>query len=234
MSTWSTTPNPPSNPPVRRRRFGLGALFVTVVGVTGVTMVALLIAAVSLNPFASKTTEAKDSVVLAKMQDLARFDAATGRFTTVVDEQSSTKMLPTWASGERVVLEAEGDVAASVDFSKLGTDAIKLSDGGKTAVVHLPDPVLDPPRLDPDTTRVITRDRGVLDRLGDAVSGADPSNDQHLYQRATEKLADAAAQSDLTARARANTEKFVRDTLRASGVQNVTVVFDAAPAGQAA
>ena len=209
------------------RIFGaIGA--VVFVGAALVVALALITGLPALNPFTSHTTEHHDGVVLAKISDLARFEAATGRFETIVDEQKSSK-LPDWATGERVVLDAQGDVTASVDLSKLPSDAITMSGDGKSATVHVPAPVLEQPRLDPSTTRVVARERGLVNRLGDAVSGSNPTNDQGLYQRAAEKLTAAADQSDLQARARANTERFLRDTLGSVGVTNVTVVFDAAP-----
>jgi len=214
------------------RAFGavmaLGAL-----GAALVLAVTLMASVSSLNPFATTRSEHPDSVVMTKIQDLSKFEAASGRFTTIVDEQTDTK-LPSWAIGERAVLDAEGDVSASVDLSHLPTDAIQLSDDGTSAVVHVPAPVLDAPRLDPDATRVVARQQGVLNRLGSAVTGSNPVDDQALYQRATEKLADAAGQSDLQDRARANTETFLEKTLAASGVTHVTVVFDAPAPGGAA
>ena len=215
-----------------------GRAFGAVLGLAGVgaavVMVVMLIGGISsLNPFTPKTTEHPDSVVMAKIQDLSQFEAATGRFTTIVDQQTDTT-LPTWATGNRVVLDAEGDVTASVDLSKLPAGAIQLSSDGKSATVHVPEPVLEPARLDPDATRVIARQQGVLNRVGNALSGENPVDDQALYQRAAEKLSDAAAQSDLQDRARANTEKFLQQTLASSGVTDVTVVFDAPVPGQAA
>ena len=214
------------------RAFGavlaLGAL-----GAAVMVAVMLMASVSSLNPFATTRTEHQDSVVMTKIQDLSRFEAASGRFTTIVDEETDTK-LPSWATGERVVLDAEGDVTASVDLSHLPTDAIQLSDDGTSAVVHVPAPVLDQPRLDPDATRVVARQQGVLNRLGSAVTGSNPVDDQALYQRATEKLADAAGQSDLQDRAKQNTEAFLEQTLSASGVTHVTVVFDAPAPGGAA
>jgi hypothetical protein len=200
-----------------------GALAVAFVLLTGIS---------ALNPFASTTSEHKDGVTLAAISNLSRYEAATGRFETIVDQQSETK-LPDWATGERVVLDAQGDVTASVDLSKLPADAIQLSADGKSATVHVPEPTLEQPRLDPSTTRVVARERGVLNRVGDALSGSDPTNDQKLYQRASEKLADAASQSDLQNRAKANTEQFLTDTLRQAGVNQVTVVFDAPPTNPA-
>jgi len=40
---------------------------------------------------------------MTKIQDLSKFEAASGRFTTIVDQETDTK-LPSWATGERVVL----------------------------------------------------------------------------------------------------------------------------------
>ncbi len=205
---------------------GVGA--VIIVGAALFVAVALITGIAALNPFTTTTTERPDSVALAKITDLSRFEAATGRFETIVDQQKSSK-LPDWATGERVVLDAQGDVTASVDLSKLPADAISLSDNGTSATVHVPAPTLEPPRLDPATTRVVARERGMVNRLGDAISGSDPTNDQALYQRAADKLSAAASQSDLQARAEANTEKFLTDTLSTVGVKHVTVVFDAPP-----
>ncbi len=170
------------------RKGSIGRIFTVIgaavfVGTALVVALALMTGISALNPFASHTTEHADGVVLAKISDLSRFEAASGRFETIVDEQSSSK-LPDWATGERVVLDAQGDVSASVDLSKLPSDAIRLSDDGTSAVVHVPAPTLDPPRLDPSTTRVVARERGLVNRVGDALSGSDPTNDQALYQRA--------------------------------------------------
>lgn len=225
-----------STPSTMKRSAGRAFGAIMALGVMGAALVVavMLMASISsLNPFATTRTEHQDSVVMTKIKDLSKFEAASGRFTTIVDQETDTK-LPGWATGERVVLDAEGDVSASVDLSQLPTDAIQLSEDGKSAVVHVPAPVLDEPRLDPDATRVVARQQGVLNRLGSAVTGSNPVDDQALYQRAAEKLSDAAGQSDLQDRARANTEKFLQQTLASSGVTDVTVVFDAPVPGQAA
>lgn len=218
-----------------RRTLGpwvLGAAAVVVAGGAAAVVAALLLSMTSLNPFATSRTERNDAVVLAKLADLSKYEAATARFQTTVEQQDRARAVPEWISGERVVLQAEGDVEASVDLSRLAS-TLQLSEDGTSATAHLPAPALSTPRLDPATTRVIAHDRGVLDRVGDAVSG-NPFDDSELEQRAQDKLADAAAQSELEDRAKANTEAFVRDTLKAAGVDQVTVVFDQAPAPAAA
>ena len=220
----------------RRGRFwrtvaGFGAAGL-LLGVGAVLTVALLVASIGLpNPFATTTTEADDAVVLAAVQDLARFEAASGRFATVVDREEDADYLPDFIKGERVVMVAEGDVIATVDLSGLTEDALSVSDDGDSVTVHLPEPVLSEPRLDPDTTRVVTRDRGLLDRIDDALTSGEPTDEQPLLQRASEKVATAAGESDLRERARGNTEDFVTDTLAELGFDDVTVIFGAPPAG---
>lgn len=214
-------------------RFGwrrYAALFTVVTALVASTAVVLGLLAYSIiqhNPFNTTMTEHPNSVVLAQVHDLARFEAATGRFQTIVDQQHTSEALPEWAMGERVVLAAEGDVAASVDLANLPDGAIQLSTDGTHATVHVPAPTLGTPKLDPGATRVISRDRGVLNRVGEAVGNGDPVHQDQLERRASDKLLAAAEQSDLRARAKANTEAFLRDTLRSAGVQDVTVVFDA-------
>lgn len=191
--------------------------------------VLLVLSATRLSPFATTTHEGSDAVVLTKVQDLAKFEAATGHFQTLVDQTRSNDHLPGWVSGERSVLAAEGDVEATVDLSHLPAGAIQLSADGRHATVHLPAPTLSEPRLDPATTRIVGHEEGILNRVGDGVTGGDPTKVAELQQRASSKLAAAAEQSDLKDRARVNTERFLRDTLRSTGVDDVTVVFDPAP-----
>jgi Protein of unknown function (DUF4230) len=197
------------------------AAFAVVVGLHGLGQ---------FDPFARTTTERPDSVSLDQVRDLASFDAATGRFQTLVDQQQSTKLLPGWVSGSDVVLAAAGDVDATVDFSHLDSAALQRSADGHQVTVHLPAPELSTPKLDPTQTRVLDRQRGLLDRVGDAVGDGDPVAQDQLEQRASTKLAAAATQSDLTARAKANTSAFLQHLLVGGPVTQVTVVWAPAPA----
>ena len=69
---------------------------------------------------------------------------------------------------------------------------MQVSDDRRAVKLTLPAPKLTEPRLDPDRTRVYDRDRGVLDRVEDALSDR-PGDEQPLYQLAEDKLAAAAA-----------------------------------------
>ncbi len=108
----------------------------------------------------------------------------------------------------------------------LGDDALQVSADGKSVTVHLPEPTLQQAQLDRDSTRVIARDRGVLDRVDDALTTGNPSDDADLYARAEDKLSEAAAQSDLKAKAQSNTTDLMTKLLTDAGFEHVTVVYD--------
>ncbi len=213
--------------PAARRRRGRGLLLVVplVAAAFGVALAATLVGLLQ-NPFGTTVHEEPNAVVLARLEDLSRYEAATGRFETLVDQEQDANLLPDWVKGERTVLSAEGDVEAYVDLGDLDAGAIEVSADGNEVTVHLPPPTLQDPRLDLSTTRVISRDRGLVDRVDDALTGGNPSADEALFARAEEKLAEAAAQSDLLSRAERNTTTLVTDLLTAAGFEGVTVVYD--------
>lgn len=180
------------------------------------------------NPFRTETKYTDHSSLLVSLRDVSRFEAATGQFQVLVDVEKDVRYVPSWVAGEKVTFVAEGDVNAVVDFSELGDGAVEVSKDGKSVTITLPDPVLSKPRIDPDNTRVLSSDKGVTNRLGDAVSGK-RSDDQPLYQEANRKLARAASQSELIARARTNTEKMLTALVEDLGYDDVTIVFRKAP-----
>lgn len=224
-----STPDARSANPVGRavRRRGRGLLAVVVAGGAVVVAGLLLVSLALPNLFGTTTHEAPNSVVLAQLDDLSQYQAATGRFQTIVDVDEDADYLPDWLKGERKVLAAEGDVVAAVDFDGLDDNALQVSEDGKSVTVHLPAPTLQPANLDRETTRVIARDRGILDRVDDALTSGNPSDDDALYARAETKLSEAAGQSDLQARAEQNTRDLLTGLLQDAGYRDVTVVFDA-------
>jgi hypothetical protein len=203
-------------------------LQVAVAVVAAFALVGLVLLATPLslpNPFGTDTRERPDSVVLAELRDLSRYVAMTGRFTTIVDIEQDVRYLPGFLAGERVVLLAEGDVEAYVDFSALDGDALAVSEDGTSVTVTLPRAELGEPRLDLETSRISSRDRGLVNRLDDLLTSGNPTDDADLYRRADEKLAEAAGQSELREGAEENTRRFVEGLLEGAGYEDVTVVF---------
>src|SRR5215203_5495430 len=155
-------------------------------------VVAVLLVTGPLNPFGTDTKDRSQPVLLKSLENLSDYHAATANLQVVVDIEQDAKLLPSFIKGERTLFVAAGTVDAAVDFGALKGDAVRISDDRKSVKLTLPSPKLLPPRLDPDRSRVYDRDRGVLDRVEDALSDR-PGDEQPLYQLATDKLAAAAA-----------------------------------------
>ena len=181
------------------------------------------------NPFGSETIDRTQPALLQSLADLSEYHAATANFQVIVDTEKDTKFVPSFIRGERTVYVAGGSVDAIVDFSQLDERSIQVSPDRTSVTVVLPAPTVADPDLDPQQSRVVSRDRGVLDRIGGAFSD-NPSTERPLVLAAEDKMRDAAAQSDLRAKAEQNTRSMLEGMLQALGYSSVNVSFSPNPA----
>jgi hypothetical protein len=198
-------------------------------GLAGLGVIAVLLVIGPLNPFGTDTKDRSQPVLLKSLQDLSDYHAATANMQVVVDVEQDAKLLPSFIKGERTLFVAAGNVDAAVDFKALAKDpdAVKVSKDRRSVELTLPAPRLLEPRLDPDRSRVYDRDRGVLDRVEDALSDR-PGDEQPLYQLAEDKLAAAAAADPkLLQTAERNTRSMLEGLLRGLGFENIKINFRA-------
>ena len=202
---------------------------VVAVAVIVVALVALAALIPDLNPFGTETKDRSQPVLLKSLERLSEYRAASANLQVVVDVEQDAKVLPDFIKGERTLFVAAGTVDAAVDFRGLAKDpdAVKVSDDRRSVRLTLPAPKLLEPQLDPDRTRVYDRDRGVLDRVEDAVSDR-PGDEQPLYQLAEDKLASAAAEDPrLLQTAERNTRSMLEGLLRGLGFEDIEIDFRA-------
>src|SRR4051812_42937703 len=175
---------------VVQRRGGLlrGALLAVVLLAAGWLLINGL---PSLNPFAEKTVDRSPPPVLRSITELSEYHAATANLQQVVDIERDAKYLPSFIKGSRTLLVATGSVDAVVDFSGLDKRAVQLSKDGNAATITVPAPHLDRPRVDLKNSRVVSRDRGLVDRAA-GVFKDNPTSDRTLLVKAQDKLAGAA------------------------------------------
>ncbi|HEV3401571.1 MAG TPA: DUF4230 domain-containing protein [Acidimicrobiales bacterium] len=225
-------------PPVRERpRRREGSRIGPVVAVAVVAALALLITTGRLadlfpslpNPFGTEKVDRSQPALLESLHDLSAYHAASANFQVIVDTETDASFLPSAIRGERTVFVTAGSVDAAVDFSGLDEGAIRVSDDRRSVTVSLLAPTLSEPRVDPEQSRVVSRDRGLLDRLGSVFSDS-PTSDQELYLAAEGKMRAAAAGSDLRARAEQNTRQMLETMLRTLGFTEITVSFAPNPA----
>ena len=145
----------------------------------------------SLNPFATKTVDRSPAPVLKAVQRVSEFHAARAQLQQVVDVERDVNNVPDFIAGSRQTMVVQGSVDAVVDLGGVGQDAVRVSKDGRVATITVPSPTLAEPRLDLDNSRVVASDRGIVNRVGDAI-GSEPS-DRALLLRAEDKLADGRA-----------------------------------------
>jgi Protein of unknown function (DUF4230) len=175
--------------------------------------------------FEQQTVDRGPAPLLVALADIAEFHAATGSFQVLVDLERDTPHIPALISGERTSLFATGHVNAVVDLSGLAPERVTVSADRRAVTFALPAPRLTPVTLDPAATRIVGRERGLVERLAGVVA-SNPVDDEELYQLAAQRIDDAARQSDLTTRAQANTNQMLTSLARSLGYEEVTVTFD--------
>jgi hypothetical protein len=190
-----------------------GALLVRGIGLPGL-------------PFGSETVDRSTPALLTSLADLEEYHAASGTFQVVVDLERDVRWVPSVVAGERTTFLATGTVDGIVDFTGLDAGAVTTSDDGRSVVFSLPAARLGPPAVDLANSRVLARDRGVLDRVGGMFSD-NPTSEREVTALAQDKLARAAADSDLLRRTEENTRAMLTGLAHSLGYDDVEVRFDA-------
>lgn len=201
--------------------FGAGAMLVVVIGAffVGPGLFGLG------SPFSTETIDRTPPVVLTEISDLAEFRAAEAQFEVLLDKEDDVRWVPDFIAGERVQYVAVGSVDATVDFADLTEESIVYDESSGRAVVYLPAPTLGQPVIDFESSGVLNRDRGVLDRIGGAFVDS-PTGEESLIVAAGDKMIEAVPATDLLERAEANTEEMLETLLGGVGVDDVDVVFE--------
>lgn len=209
-----------------RRSFGwLAALaLVVLLVVLGMAVLPRMLPSLP-NPFGVERVDRSGPAVLQALEDLSEYHAATGRFQVILDVEDDASFLPSALRGERTLFIAAGSVDAVVDFDAVGPDAVELSEDRTRATISLPPARLAEPHIDPERSYVYERQRGLLDRVGSLFSD-EPTSDRELYLLAEERLAEAAAETDLTDAAERNTSAMLTALLGSLGFTDVDVRFD--------
>ena len=226
--------DPASRVPAARRRTGLRIAGVVAAGALVVTGAgSVLGAARDLlpsfgNPVEQVTVDRTGPALMTALTDLHEYRAARGTFTVVVDLEHDTKHLPAVLSGERTTYVAQGSVDGIVDFGGLGSGAVQAAPDRSSVTITLPRPTLGATVLDPAQSRVVSRDRGVLDRIGGAFSDS-PTSEREVQALAQRKLDAAARESDVLARSETSTRDMLTGLARSFGYRDVAVVFTGPP-----
>ncbi|MEZ3178006.1 DUF4230 domain-containing protein [Streptomyces pimonensis] len=174
--------------------------------------------------FGTETEDRSGPALLESIQDISRYDAASGNFQVVVDLEKDAKFLPDAVRGSRTLYVGAGTVDAYVDLGKLDEDDVRVDEDRTSATLRLPHARLGKPALDPERSYAVSKQRGLFDRLGDLFSD-NPNSEQAVQKLAVRHIGDAAQESGLTARAETNTTEMLEGLLRSLGFVEVRVSY---------
>ncbi|MFF9410208.1 DUF4230 domain-containing protein [Streptomyces anandii] len=176
--------------------------------------------------FGTETHDRSGPALLKSIQDMSRYDAASGNFQVVVDLEKDSKYLPDAIRGTRTLYVGAGTVDAYVDLGRVGSGDVTVNGDRTSATLRLPHARLGRAALDADHSYAVSKQRGLLDRLGDLFSD-NPNSEHAVQQLAVRHITDAARDSQLTARAETNTTGMLQGLLRSLGFEEVHVSYGA-------
>jgi hypothetical protein len=174
--------------------------------------------------FGTETKDRSGPALLKSIQDISRYEAASGNFQVVVDLEKDARFLPDAVRGSRTLYVGAGSVDAYVDLGRIGENDVRVDEDRTSATLRLPHAQLGRPALDPDRSYAVSKQRGFLDRLGDLFSD-NPNSEQAVQRLAVRHIGDAAKESGLTARAESNTTEMLEGLLRSLGFEDVRVSY---------
>src|ERR1700742_3599460 len=100
------------------------------------------------NPFGETTQSRSGPVLLTSIQQLSRYEAASGTFQVVVDISTGGSLLPSFLEGSDTMFIGVGTDNAFVDFSHLKGNAIQVSSDRLSATLNLGKAQLETAKLD--------------------------------------------------------------------------------------
>ncbi|MFJ7902032.1 DUF4230 domain-containing protein [Streptomyces sp. NPDC096198] len=172
--------------------------------------------------FGLDTHDRSGPALLTSIQDMSRYEAASGNFQVVVDLEKDSKYLPSAIRGTRTLYVGAGTVDAYVDLGRVGRQDVTVNGDRTSAALRLPHAVLGKPALDADRSYAVSKQRGLLDRLGDLFS----DNPERAVQKlAVQHIGEAAKESELTSRAETNTTTMLDGLLKSLGFKDVKVSY---------
>lgn len=174
--------------------------------------------------FGSETHDRSGPALLESVQDISRYEAASGNFQVVVDLEKDAKLLPDAIRGTRTLYVGAGTVDAYVDLGKVDEDDVTVDADRTSATLRLPHAALGEPALDPERSYAVSKQRGLLDRLGDLFSD-NPNGEQAVQKLAARHIGEAAKDSELKARAESNTTAMLKGLLHSLGFEEVRVTY---------
>jgi hypothetical protein len=152
--------------------------------------------------------------VVEKIQRLSRLETVSYSMDNVVEGARDNRVLPSFLTGDRLLLVVHGEAIAGVDLAQLKAADVHIT--GRSIDVHLPPAQIFSTRLDNANTRVFSRETGLLVPV-------DPNLESEVRENAEKQLRQSALTGGILQTATQNARNTVATLLRGLGFEQVTV-----------
>jgi Protein of unknown function (DUF4230) len=166
--------------------------------------------------FQGSQVDRSQPVMLKSIQDIKQFHAAVGNFEVLLDIEDEAGWVPGFIAGRRTLFVGAGTVNAYVDFSGFADGDLNLSPDGESLTIRLPEAKLDKPNLNHDRSGIYDQDRGIIERIADAI---ETPKQKQFFVMAETKMAAAAQESELLKQATENTKSMLTGTFGSVGIE---------------
>jgi hypothetical protein len=133
--------------------------------------------------------------VVMQIRRLARLESVSFTMDKMVTGDREGRILPSFLTGDRILLEVHGEAVAGVDLTQLIPQDVQVN--GRTVQVHLPGAQLFTVALDNARTHVYERQTGFLVPM-------DPSLEGEVREKAAENLRQSALAAGILTTAHQN------------------------------
>ena len=125
-------------------------------------------------------------VLVQRLRDASQYTGATGTYSATVDVEHTNGIVPSFIAGSRSVYNGVGTVDAAVDLGALTKQVQRDAQG--TLVIRLPHATFGDVHLDAGRSHVMSRDRGLVDRL-EGVFVDSPTSEREVQQLSQRRIA---------------------------------------------
>ncbi len=162
----------------------------------------------------STTVDVSSPAVVDKIRKLSRLETVIYSIDKIVYGEHQNPVLPSFLTGDKLLLVAHGEVIAGVDLSQLQDGDVTVH--GDSVRIHLPAAQVLTTRIDNSRSRVYSRSTGLL-------VVPDPDLETTVRRAAEDQITQAAIADGILDRAHLNAQAAVSALLYGLGFRNVEV-----------
>lgn len=177
-------------------------------------LIALFLFSLLLNRV--EKSESNRVAVIKEMRMLSRLETASFTVEKIIDSESSGNVFQKLLFGDKILLIANGNVIAGIDF--IGVEEEDIVIEGKKIQVSLPAPEIFFASLDNTKTKVYDRKSGLL-------SGGNDNLESEARATAEQSIREAACSSGILNMASENARKQITSLLSSLGFVEIVITI---------